>query len=68
MASFPHGAQTCFSLWPSLLQIGGEQRIGGMSGDLFTASISLKGVKGKGAVMAWKFRPTLGQNRVEEWG
>lgn len=38
-----------------------------MSGDLFTASISLKGVKGKGAVMAWKFRPTLGQSRVEEW-
>lgn len=30
--------------------------------------MSLKGFKGKGAVMAWKFRPTLGQSRVEYWG
>lgn len=68
MASSLHGAQTCFSLWPNLLQIGGEQRIGGVSGDLVTASISLKGFKDKGAAMAWKSRPTLGQSRVEEWG
>ena len=33
MASSPHGAQTCFSLWPNLPQIGGEQRTGGTSGD-----------------------------------
>lgn len=64
MASSPHGAQTCFSLWPNLLQIGGEQRIGGTSRDLVTASISLKGFKGKGAGTAWKSRPTVGQSRL----
>lgn len=33
-----------------------------------TASVSLKGFKGKGAGTAWKSRPTLGQSRVEGWG